>query len=108
MLDNPGGVSSAPLQIVYDPKALHLNEVSNGGMLPLMTKNIQNEAGVANIQLSVPPGGAGGTTGGPLLNLTFSAVGPGSTTVTAPNVSLRNAQGQVIASGSPQVAVTVK
>ena len=108
LLDNPTGVNSAPLQIVYDPKILRLDEVSNGGMLPLMTKSIQNEAGVANINLSVPPGGAGATSAGTLLTLTFTALTPGPTTVTAPNLSLRNAQGQVVASGNPQVTVTVK
>ncbi len=108
LLDNPQGITSAPVQIVFDPKALRLNDVSNGGMLPLLTKQLQNDAGLANIQLSVPPGAAGASASGALLNLSFTAIAPGSYSVTAPNISLRNAQGQTVASGSPSVSVTVK
>jgi general secretion pathway protein D len=108
LLDNPSGITSAPVQIVFDPKALRLNDVSNGGMLPLLTKQLQNDAGLANIQLSVPPGATGASSSGALLNLSFTAIAPGSYSVTAPNLSLRNAQGQTVASGSPSISVTVK
>ena len=39
-----------------------------------------------------------------LTTLIFQAVAKGSTTVTVPNLTVRNAQGQVVFSGSPQVA----
>jgi len=108
MLDNASDVAAAPIQVVFDPKVLKLNDVTPGDMMSKLTKNIQNDAGAAAVQLSLPAGSPGASGSGTLLTLSFSAVGKGSTQITAPNVTLRNSQGASAATGSPQLTVNVK
>jgi general secretion pathway protein D len=107
-------VAAAPLQIQFDPKVLTLNSVARGdlfssdGQQPFFTKNVLNESGVAAIQLNRQPGTPGVSGSGVLVTLNFQTVGKGTTTVTIPNLSVRSSQGQVLASGSPQLVVNVK
>lgn len=114
MVDNAADLARAPIQLVFDPKVLKLNDVSQGdlmgqgGVPSSLTKNIQNDAGAAAIQLNRPLGSPGATGSGALLTFSFSAVAPGTTQVTAPNVTLRNSQGATAATGSPQLTVNVK
>jgi hypothetical protein len=108
MLDNASDVAAGPIQVVFDPKVLKLNDVTPGDLLSKLTKNIQNDAGGAAVQLSLPAGSPGANGSGTLLNLSFSAVGTGTTQITAPNVTLRNSQGAPAATGSPQLTVNVK
>jgi general secretion pathway protein D len=114
MLDNASGVSSAPVQIQFDPKALKLNDVTQGDLLGkdgaqvFFTKNVQNDAGTASVELNRPPGSAGVNGSGTLVTLSFTAVGKGTSQITAPNVTVKNAAGQTIATGTPQLSVTVK
>jgi len=114
MLDNGADVTAAPIQLIFDPKVLKLNDVTQGDLMSkssvaaALTKNIQNEAGAAAVQLSLPAGTPGVSGSGTLLNLTFSAVGTGTTQITAPNVILRNSQGAATAGGSPQLTVNVR
>ncbi len=108
MLDNGSDVAAAPVQVVFDPKVLKLNDVTPGDLMSKLTKNIQNDAGAAAIQLSLPAGSSGANGSGTLLNLSFSAIGAGATQITAPNVTLRNSQGAAAATGSPQLTVNVK
>jgi hypothetical protein len=108
MLDNASDVTAAPIQFVFDPKVLKLNDVTPGDLMSKLTKNIQNDAGAAAVQLSLPAGSPGANGSGTLLTLSFSAIGAGSTQITAPNVTLRNSQGAAAATGSPQLTVNVK
>jgi general secretion pathway protein D len=114
MLDNAADLTAAPIQLVFDPKVLKLNDVTQGdlmgqgGIAAALTKNIQNDAGAAAIQLNRPPGAPGVNGSGTLLTFNFSAIAPGATQVTAPNVTLRNSQGATAATGSPQLTVNVK
>jgi general secretion pathway protein D len=114
MVDNASDLAAAPIQLVFDPKVLKLNDVTQGdlmgqlGISASLTKNIQNDAGAAAIQLNRPPGAPGVNGSGTLLTFNFSAIAPGSTQVTAPNVTLRNSQGAAAATGSPQLTVNVK
>jgi general secretion pathway protein D len=113
-LEGGSDVAAAPLQIQFDPKILQLNGVTRGdffasdGQQPVFTWNILNESGLATIQLNRLPGTPGANGSGVLITLNFQTVGKGSTTVTIPNLSVRSSQGQVLASGSPQLAVNVK
>lgn len=107
MLDNASDITAAPIQVVFDPKVLKLNDVTAGDLMSKLTKNIQNDAGAAAVQLSLPPGSSANGSG-TLLNLSFSAVGKGATQITAPNVTLRNSKGAAAATGSPQLTVNVK
>lgn len=115
LLDNATDVTAAPIQINFDPRLLRLNDVTAGSLMgadgqqPVFSKNIQNEAGQATIQLNRAPGAPGITAPtGVLLYLNFQAVGHGATVISAPNASVRNSQGQTVASGNPQMTVNIK
>ena len=113
-LQNGADVTSAPLQIQFDPKVLRLNDVASGdlmaqgGVQPVFAKNIQNDSGTATIQLSRPAGAAGATGSGVLVTLSFQAVAPGTTLVNIANLNVRNSQGQPAASGTPALPVRVQ
>jgi general secretion pathway protein D len=108
------GATGAPMQIHYDPKILRLNDITTGDLMaqgnqpPAFTKNIQNDAGTATVQLTRPPGAPAASGGGTLVNLVFQAVGRGVSSVTIPNLTITGAQGQPVLGGSPQVTVNVK
>jgi general secretion pathway protein D len=114
IIENAADVMSAPLQIQYDPKVIKLNDVGRGdffsgdGQVPVFTKNIQNDAGSATINLNRVPGSSGASGSGVLVTMVFQAVAPGSTTVRVPNLSVRDSQGSVVASGTPAMTITVK
>ena len=106
--------AGAPMQIQFDPKILRLNDImlgdmmTQGGQEPVLTKNILNDAGAATVQLSRPSGSAAASGDGVLVNLSFQAVGRGSTVVTIPNLTVFNSQGKPTLSGSPQLTVNIK
>jgi hypothetical protein len=108
VLEGGQDVASAPMAIRFDPKMLRLNDVTAGaflasdGQTPGLAKDIHNDTGAATVALSRPPGlrGVSGP-GGVLVNLSFQTLGRGSTTVTIPNISVRDSQGQPIAVGNP-------
>src|ERR1022692_942 len=114
IIENASEVSSAPLQVTFDPKVVKMNDAGRGdffssdGQIPMFTKNIQNDAGAAAMNLNRLPNTPGVSGSGVLATLIFQAVAKGSTTVTVPNLTVRNAQGQVVFSGSPQMTVNVK
>ena len=114
IIENATDVSSAPLQVSFDPKVVKLNDAGRGdffssdGQIPLFTKNIQNDAGAAAMNLNRLPNSPGVSGSGVLTTLIFQGVAKGSTTVTVPNLTVRNAQGQVVFSGSPQMTINVK
>jgi len=107
-------VFSAPFMLQYDPKLLSLDNVAPGkfwtadGEEPLLIKNVQNESGMASIRLSRKPGTAPLAGTGTLLTLTFKTMGSGTATLTGANISLSNAQNQVVGSGTPKLTVNIK
>jgi general secretion pathway protein D len=107
-------VSAQPLQVKYDPKLLRLTDVSAGdifsrdGAAAVFTKDIQDDQGLATVQLARQPGALGVNAPGTLLTLKFQALAPGATTVSVLNVTPRNSQGRVVGSSNPQLAVTIK
>jgi general secretion pathway protein D len=112
--DNAADVGAAPIDVRFDPKMLRLNDVAagdlltQGGAVPLLTKNIQNESGTASVQVSRQPGLKGATGSGALVTFTFSAVAPGETQVMAPNIAVRNSQGQPAGNGVSSLTVRIK
>ena len=104
-------VTSAPMQIQFDPKVVRLNDVTagdllaQGGVQPVLAKNIENDSGTATIQLS-RESGVSGT--GTLAILNFQAVGRGSTIVAIPDLRVLNSQGQVVGGGNVQLAVEIR
>jgi general secretion pathway protein D len=113
-VDDARDVTGAPFMFQFDPKILSLVDVAAGkfwsadGQEPTIIKNVQNDAGTATIRVSRKPGTPSVSGTGDMLTLTFKAIGPGTATVSAPNVTLNNAQNQMVGSGSSKVAVTVK
>ena len=114
-VENARDVVSAPVLLQYDPKILALSDVSAGkfwsgdGQEPQpATKNVQNEAGMATVALSRKSGSPSISGTGSLLTLTFTAVGKGTATISASNVTLNNSQNQMVGSGSPKMTVEVK
>ncbi|MGD0500285.1 MAG: cohesin domain-containing protein [Bryobacteraceae bacterium] len=116
VLDGGTDVFAAqPIQIQYDPKLLSLAEVSAGdlfsrdGQQPVFARNIMNDQGMAVVQQLSRPAGAAGVSGpGTLLLLRFQAVGRGTATVGALNVTARNSQGLAVGSSSPQLVVNIR
>jgi general secretion pathway protein D len=114
MVDNARDVVSVPFTVQYNPKILSLTDVTPGkfwsgdGHEPIMSKNVQNDAGTATIQVNRKPGTPSVAGTGTLLTLNFKALASGSATVTASDISLNNAQNQRLASGNSTIAITVK
>jgi general secretion pathway protein D len=114
VIENGSDVASAPMQFQYDPKVVRLTDIGRGdflssdGQVPVFTKNIQNDNGMAFINLNRQPGTPGSNGSGVLVTMIFQGVGNGTTTVTIPNLSVRNSQGQVVTSGSPSITIAVK
>ncbi|HTP34336.1 MAG TPA: cohesin domain-containing protein [Candidatus Acidoferrales bacterium] len=114
IVENAKDVVSAPLQVQYDPKVVKLNDVGRGdffsadGQVPVFTKNIQNDAGLAAINLNRLPGSAGSSGSGVLVTLVFQAVAPGTAAIRVPSLSVRDSQGLVVASGTPSMTINVK
>ncbi|HEY1637895.1 MAG TPA: cohesin domain-containing protein [Rhizomicrobium sp.] len=112
--DNAADLAAAPIDLQFDPKLLRLDDIASGdllkqgGALPLLTKNVQNESGRASIRIARQPGAAGATGSGAIVTLTFSAIAPGDAQVSAQNVALTNSQGQPAGTGSASVAVHIK
>ncbi len=110
----PADAASVPLQIQFDPKLLRLNDVSagdllaQGGVLPLLAKNIQNDAGTASVQISRPPGTPGVSSAGVLVTLNFQVMARGNTNVTLTGVAIRNSQNQVIGGGNASLPVRIE
>jgi general secretion pathway protein D len=113
-VDNAKDVVSAPFIFQYDPKLLSLDNVVAGkfwsadGEEPLLIKNVQNESGMATVRVRRKPGSAAVSGSGTMLTLTFKALAGGTATLTAANVTLNNAQDQMLGSGSPTMTVKIK
>jgi hypothetical protein len=114
LVEGGDDVAAAPMQIQFDPKFLRLNDVSLGDFFskddrqPVFTKSILNDTGVAAIQLNRPPGSRGVGRSGTLVTLNFQAVARGTTVVTVPSLTVRNAQGAVLSNSTPQLTVSIK
>ncbi|MGH9662089.1 MAG: cohesin domain-containing protein, partial [Bryobacteraceae bacterium] len=114
-VENAADVFNTPMKIKYDPKVVHLNDVTAGPLLQSdglrmapTVKNIQNDIGEATILLSRLPGAGGLGGSGVLCTFVFQAVGRGSTPVQFPELVLRNSRLAQIATASPEATITVK
>jgi len=101
-------------QIKFDPKILRINNVVAGDLIqqtgpPLSpSKNILNDTGEALVSVARDPKGPGVSGSGGLVTITFQAVGRGTTTVTVPQLMLKNTPGQPVATNTPVLTVNVK
>jgi general secretion pathway protein D len=108
---------SVPLTFTFDPKVVRLSDVVRGGFASAdgissaFTKNIQNDTGTATVSVSRMFGQQGVNGSGVLLTLVFQGIAPGSSTVTLPQLDLRDSKGQIIPrqpEAPPQAAITVR
>jgi general secretion pathway protein D len=113
-VENAANAQTAPITVHYDPKFLRLNDATAGDLLsrdgkqPIFTKNIQNDAGNANILLNRPAGSLGISGSGNLVTLSFQAIGKGTTTVEVQNLVLRNPDGQPSSGTSALLPVNIR
>jgi general secretion pathway protein D len=107
-------LASVPVKVRWDPKVLRLEMISPGALLAQDGKivapslDIRNDTGDASIEVNRVAGAAGVNGTGPLLQLTFTAVGKGTTTVSVTEAPLKNSGQQPIAVTAPSVSVTVQ
>jgi general secretion pathway protein D len=112
--DNLTDLAAAPVKIKWDPKILRLNQAVPGNLLgqaPTVnapTLDIRNDAGEATIEMSRQTGAGGVSGSGPILQLTFMAIGKGSTTITVTEANLKDSKQQPISVAAPSVTVTVQ
>ena len=112
--DSASDLAVAPVDLTYDPKILRLDDVASGdlmkqgGVIPIVTRNVQNESGRASVQVARQPGASGASGSGAVLTLTFTAIAAGETQVAAPSIPLRDSQGRAAGTGSAVMTVNVK
>ena len=112
--ENVTDLASLQAQLKFDPKILKMNDVTASDLLQrngqtlVPSKNILNDTGDATISLTRAQGVPGVAGSGGLINIVFQAVGPGTTNVVLPQLSLKNAAGQPIATPTPVLTVNVK
>jgi general secretion pathway protein D len=114
VVENVTDLYGAPLHLKFDQKLLRLNEVTRGTFLAgdgqniIFTRNIQNDAGEATINLNRLPGAGGVSGSGTLLSFVFQALAPGTATVAVTEAPLRNSQLQPITLQPPLIPITIK
>ncbi len=114
-VQNAVDLFSAPFKLKWDPKLLRLNQVTPGTLIgdgsPQVnppTIDIRNDAGEASITLSRIAGAPGVTGSGPLVALSFMAVGKGTGTITVTEVALKDSKQQPITVTAPFMSVVVQ
>ena len=111
---NMTDLANVPVKVRWDPKILRLEMISPGALLTGDGKivapslDIRNDTGDASIEVNRVAGAAGVNGTGPLLQLTFTAVGKGNTTVSVTEAPLKNSAQQPIAVQAPTVSVTIQ
>lgn len=112
--DDVSDLAAAPVKIKWDPKILRLNQAVPGtlfgqaGSVNAPSLDIRNDAGEATIDMSRRTGSGGVSGSGPLVQLTFMAIGKGSTTITVTEANLKDSKQQAITVAAPTVTVTVQ
>ena len=111
---NMTDLANVPVKVRWDPKVLRLEMISPGALLTEDGKiiapslDIRNDTGDASIDVVRLAGAPGVNGNGPLLQLTFTAVGKGTTTVSVTEAPLKNSAQQPIVVQPPSVTVVVQ
>jgi general secretion pathway protein D len=113
--ENVNDMLSASAHIQFDPKILHITDITTGDLAQRNaaqlqpSKNILNEVGSADVSISRGPATPGISGSGGLFSVTFQAVGAGSTSVVVSNVTMNSSTSQPIPSNLPApLTVSVK
>ena len=72
------------------------------------TENTMNDTGEATVTLNRLPGSGGVAGSGAILNLTFEAIGRGTSSVTVSEAEIKNIQQQPISVTPPSTAIVVQ
>ena len=112
--ENVQDLFTAPVKIKFDPKVLRLTSIKAGSLMTgdgqkvNFSENTMNDIGEATVTLNRMPGSSGVTGSGNLLNLSFQAVGKGTTTVVLTDASLKDAKMQPLVLPPPSVSIVVQ
>jgi general secretion pathway protein D len=108
-------LASAPFHLKWDPKLLRLNKVTPGALIgdgsPQVnspTIDIRNDSGEATISLSRVEGSGGVSGSGPLVTLSFTALGKGTGTITVDDTTFRNSKQEAMKMTGPSLPVTIQ
>ena len=113
-IDNASDLFAVPMKLKFDPKILRLSSVKEGNLMGgdgqkiNFTENTLNDTGDATVVLNRLPGTGGISGSGALVNLTFQAVGRGTSTVTVSDLTLVNSTSNPIVAASPLLSVVVQ
>jgi general secretion pathway protein D len=112
---NVTDLAGAQFHIKWDPKILRLDTLLPGNLIgdggPEMnppTIDIRNDAGEATLSLTRVAGAPGVNGGGPIVTLSFAAVGRGASSVTISDLSLRDTKQRPMAVPPPTLSVSVQ
>ena len=111
---NVTDLAAVPIKLRWDPKILRLNQATPAGLLTKdgnvnpPTLDIRNDSGEATVEMSRVAGTAGVNGSGPLIQLTFTALGKGSTSIAVTEVNLRNSKKEAINATAPSAVVNVQ
>jgi general secretion pathway protein D len=113
-IENAQDAGTATFAVTFNPKALKLVTVQDGGFLSQggkpgsLSPKIDNDNGTATVSLTRPVGNPGVSGGGVLANLQFEAVGPGVASITFSQASVADASQTPLPTSSSGTQVTVK
>jgi len=113
-IENAQDASAASFAISFNPKALKLVTVQDGGFLSQggkassLSPGIDNDNGAATVSLTRPAGSPGVSGSGVLASLQFEAVGPGTASITFSQASVADASQTSLPTSSSGMQVTVK
>ncbi|HYP07213.1 MAG TPA: cohesin domain-containing protein [Bryobacteraceae bacterium] len=114
VLENVTDLYTAPVKLKFDPKILRLTSIRPGPMMSADGQNVNftestlNDTGDATITLNRIPGSGGVTGSGPILSLTFQAIGRGTSPVSVTDAGVKNLQLQPIPVSAPSMSITVQ
>lgn len=113
LIDTPTPLQSLAMQLKYDPAAMQLVSVENGGFLSRDGQPatvVHRDRGDGTVQLSGirAPGVAGIAGQGSVFTLTFRLKAPGSYTISPVTVAPRDGGGQAVAISSASAQISVQ
>jgi general secretion pathway protein D len=114
VLSGAQNVYSVPVQVNYDPNAVQMVNVSNGGFLSqdgqavALVHRDDPTTGTLQITATRPPGSGGVSGQGTVVTLTFMAKGSGQSTLTITKGGARDPAMQPIPVNGAQATVTVQ
>lgn len=113
-IDNAADLFAVPMKLKFDPKILRLTSIKEGNLIGgdgqkiNFSENTLNDTGDATVVLNRLPGTGGISGSGALVNLTFQAVGRGTSTVTVSDLTLVNSTSKPISVAAPLLSVVVQ